>query len=94
MAYQGNSVTHSHFCSTTKRPSAPWSQTTMPVPWHAGQSGFALGFCSIVGSPIRLCHWANLSTNLTRKVEEGQRSWRQPSVPLSILKPLKCERPF
>jgi hypothetical protein len=77
MAYQGNSVTHSHFCSTTKRPSAPWSQTTMPVPWHAGQSGFALGFRSIGAFPITLCHLANLSTNLTRKVEAGQGSWGQ-----------------
>ena len=66
MAYHGSSVTHSHFCSTTKRPSAPWSQTTMPVPRHAGQSGFALGFCSIVASPIRLCHLANLTTNVPK----------------------------
>ena len=66
IAYHGSSVTHSHFCSTTKRPSAPWSHTTMPVPWHSGQSGLALGFSSIAASPIKLCHFSKPIDELDR----------------------------
>ena len=38
----------------------------MPVPRHAGQSGFALGFCSIVASLDKIMSLGNLTMDVPK----------------------------